>query len=43
MERFYAGLFSVFGLLMLSCSTLDNDAVEVSQRALKLDFDISVL
>lgn len=43
MKRFYAGLFSVFGLLVLSCSTLDNDALEVSQRALKLDFDISVL
>ena len=43
MKRVSAGLISVFGLFLLSCSTLDSDSVEVSPKALKLNFDISVL
>ena len=43
MKRVSAGLISVFGLFLLSCSTLESDSVEVSPKALKLNFDISVL
>ena len=43
MKRIAAGLFSVFGLFALSCSTLDSDPVEVAPKGLKLGFDISVL
>ena len=43
MKRIAAGFFLVFGLLALSCSTLDSDSVEVAPKGLKLGFDISVL
>lgn len=43
MRRYSSFVFLAFGLLAISCSTLDSDFVEVSPRALKLGFDISVL